>query len=77
MLYYDFLLVYVCSIQRCIPQDHNSPDPEPPISQIRTEAWSVLSIKAKVISNGISTGTVPPDSPIRRAIVSVRSRITG
>lgn len=60
MLYYDFLLVYVCSIQRCIPQDHNSPDPEPPISQIRTEAWSVLSIKAKVISNGISTGTVPP-----------------
>lgn len=30
MLYYDFLLVYVCSIQRCIPQDHNSPDPEPP-----------------------------------------------
>ena len=28
-------------------------------------------------SNGISTGTVPPDSPIRRAIVSVRSRITG
>ena len=48
MLYYDFLLVYVCSIQRCIPQDYNSPDPEPPISQIRTEAWSVLSIKAKV-----------------------------